>query len=411
MSLKKNILFIIFIISNHLLYCQVSNKLRIDLDRSYGGNFSDYLYNMEFIPLETTKQSLFGNISKLTITDSSYIILDDDTKSVLFFSPLGKFIKKINKNGNLRTSTFVFDEVKKNVIIIFENNNKSHFEIHNYNSIGDHLEQVYDDNINFEELHNKIVFNENIYWIKNITSNSKTVPSFYYTQYNSSKETTSAIPLDSLTSYGIYRLTKDLGYSKPPKIFDSTFFYSTPLQHKLYKVNAANGKATLLYQLILPAKFGINDSLIQINDEKTMDQTLSKSWFRDKSVLGFENIYIDNNKIIFRAIRGVSSSYGSDGALIARNFMYKKNHLVSFEKISPDASTYFLPFYNAHTIAREGFYFYNDYLYTYISSLEVFSSYENTKNKNSKYPPTLQEYLKTQNRKSNPVIVRMKLKD
>ncbi len=39
-------------------YSQEFDKIRIDIDRAYGGNFSDYLYDIEYIPLETKKEYL-----------------------------------------------------------------------------------------------------------------------------------------------------------------------------------------------------------------------------------------------------------------------------------------------------------------------------------------------------------------
>lgn len=90
------LLFCIFglFISNTFLNSQVT-KLRIDPTKSYGGTVSEYFESVDYIPLETTKESLFGDISKLTITDSSLIILDDDTKNVLFFDLNGKYLTKV----------------------------------------------------------------------------------------------------------------------------------------------------------------------------------------------------------------------------------------------------------------------------------------------------------------------------
>lgn len=50
------------------------------------------------------------------------------------------------------------------------------------------------------------------------------------------------------------------------------------------------------------------------------------------------------------------------------------------------------------------------YYYTTLSSLAMFTEMKNTKSRNPHYTPTLEEYFKTQSRKSNPVILRMKIK-
>jgi hypothetical protein len=90
-----------FFLSCLQAFSQELPKLKINLEQAFGGAFSDYLDSIEYIPLETSKTSLFGNISQLLITDSSFVISDEDTKSILFFSLSGKFIKRVSKRGAL----------------------------------------------------------------------------------------------------------------------------------------------------------------------------------------------------------------------------------------------------------------------------------------------------------------------
>lgn len=395
------------------VFAQDLQKIRINPDQAYGGDFSDYLYAPEYIPLETTKESLFGQISNLIITKLGYVITDDDTKSVLFFSKSGEFVKKISKYGTYNSRVAVFDEYNNTIAIVFQNENSEKFVIKSYNIQGDYIKDINESNLDFDLIHNTIVYNENTYWKRNIPAKSDSIPAFYFSQYIDNTKSNSVISLDTMYSYGLYHLTKELGYTKLPSIFNNMFYYSTPIENKLYRVNALTGETTLLYQIIFPSKFGIDNTLLRIKDKKTMDNSLKKEWFKDKSALGLENIYHDTSKLIFKAIRGVSSSYGADGALISRNFLYlfSQNKLISFEKINADKGTYFLPFHSPHTIAREGVHFSNDYLYTHLSSLDMFTAYQVNKERNPVYPIILQDYFKTQNRKSNPVIVRMKLRD
>ena len=78
------------------LKAQEVPKLRIDPAQAYGGVVGDYFDEVNYIPLQTTKESLFGAISNMIVTDSSYVISDNDTRAVLFFKKdSGYFILKL----------------------------------------------------------------------------------------------------------------------------------------------------------------------------------------------------------------------------------------------------------------------------------------------------------------------------
>ena len=93
--MKKYLYTILCISQISFLYSQTVQKIRINPDQAYGGPVSDYFENIEYIPLETTKESLFGDVSEMVVTHDSYVIFDWDTKSVLFFKKEdGKFLFK-----------------------------------------------------------------------------------------------------------------------------------------------------------------------------------------------------------------------------------------------------------------------------------------------------------------------------
>src|SRR5689334_22569280 len=76
-----------------------TETLRIDPSNAVGGNASDFFTEVNYIPLETTGESLFGSISKLEITDDYFIIFDYNTHAILIFNKDGKFHAKIKSNG------------------------------------------------------------------------------------------------------------------------------------------------------------------------------------------------------------------------------------------------------------------------------------------------------------------------
>lgn len=69
--------------------------LRIDPSNATGGNASEIFESIKYIPLQTTKESLFGKIGQLEITDQYFIILDQSTNSILFFNKDGTYHHKI----------------------------------------------------------------------------------------------------------------------------------------------------------------------------------------------------------------------------------------------------------------------------------------------------------------------------
>jgi len=72
-----------------------ARTIRIDPETANGGSMDQVFSEIAYIPLETTKESLFGDISKMEVTDDSFVILDRDTKCILTFDKKGKYRSKI----------------------------------------------------------------------------------------------------------------------------------------------------------------------------------------------------------------------------------------------------------------------------------------------------------------------------
>jgi len=394
-------------------FSQEFPKLRIDLEKAYGGTFSEYLESIKYIPLETTKASLFGEISNLIITDSTFVITDSDTKSVLFFMSTGKFLTKVSKSGMLSASGAIYDAQNKRIEIVFENSERNKVLINSYSLSGNFVNKgtLTKDNVDF--IRNSILIDKNNYWLRNKITQFDSDSNFHFSKYENGLKARSAIPFDDLNRYSLFRLTKELGYIRLPILQSNYFYFSTPLEHKVYEVSSANGSFKPLFQLVFPAKFGINSQLLALQDKKQIDSIADKKWYAEKTVLSLESILYDKQRMIFKTKTGSFGYFASDGSITARNFLYKfqNNRLVAFERIRPDLSTFFLPFCEPRIISYEGFYFNQGYQYTSISSLTMFAAQKATKSKNPQYPAELKKYFATQNRKSNPVIVRMKLKD
>jgi hypothetical protein len=92
--------------------------LRIDPLAARGATVSQFFDEVTFTPLETTKESLFGAIQQLKVTDDHYVIYDWETKAVLIFTNTGKYVAKINaskieKDPKVKDQTFYGFNIKK----------------------------------------------------------------------------------------------------------------------------------------------------------------------------------------------------------------------------------------------------------------------------------------------------------
>ncbi len=96
----------------------------MDPDAALGGTTSQIFDSVKFIPLETTNESLFGEINQLEITDKYFIITDFDTWCVLIFDKNGKFHAKIKKRSENEYFDSITIDRQANEIIMPAGNDK-----------------------------------------------------------------------------------------------------------------------------------------------------------------------------------------------------------------------------------------------------------------------------------------------
>jgi hypothetical protein len=406
---KTAIIFFAFFICN-IATAQEVPKIRIDPSKAYGGSVSEYFDNVEYIPLETTKESLFGQITQLLITDSSYIIYDYDTKSVLFFSLLGNFLNKVTFKNNSIQVFLTYDKLNNNVILknqIEEKgtvkqeqflyfNNGSFIEriIKNDEIMKTSFDKVYSFNISGCALrHNEDPIDTTIYMIR-IFKNDTLQKSF--------------LPRNPYKDLAFCTLG---GFIRPPKIFSKdTAYVATPINHIIYRIT--KDSVAPVYKIIFQKDYTIADSILKYRDKKNLDIAKRTIMNNDNLILDVSNIVINKDRILFK-INPYHYIYteGSEGKN-QYNLIYNisSNKLISLERIKADSLSYYLPVLGNHA-KTSGVEAIASCLYSDLSSFQMFAAYEKTQNKNPQYPPALQQYFKTQNRKSNPVIVKMKLRE
>lgn len=399
----------------HASFSQEATKMRIDPDKAYGGSVSDYFNKIEYIPLETTKESLFGDVARILITDSTFIIHDIDTKSILFFTKKGTYLKKITGRADEQFKISM-DQIHNLLLVTYRSTSLKNEYFKYFTISGNPLlasENRKIKNSNATVSGEIALGNEYFAQLKNCTLsknfNIDTITNFYLMDIvHKEKVVKQFLPYNQKNNLPFFVLA---GYITRPKIIQNGSFYiATPFENNVYQIN--KDTAIKKFQFQFPEKRMIP---IEIRKSTNIDSLLNAPYKVpdfDTRILDVSNIFFNNHILFFKInVRGYVSTVGQDHRF-QYNFMYDtiSKKLSSLERITPDSRSYFLPIRSFRTNIN-GLDYHQGEFYSTVSSLQMFTARNANKHRNPQYPPALQQYFKTQNRKSNPVIVRMKLKE
>ena len=410
----KLIIFYLLLLTPSAFYAQEVQKIRIDPAQAFGGTVSEYFDSIEYILLETTKESLFGDINQMVITDRNIVIYDIDTRTVLFFTIHGKYIRKVsvknaeylflsyNKDGNINISMALKNDKGSNLVEHIYSTKGLKIEQTNSFSSKDGLVEIDNDHFlgfsscRFSKSQNP---KDSTYYLLNIYKGDNIYKSF--------------LPYNQKRQAGFCRIGGVMNMNpRSLRIFDKSVYISTPYEHLVYKVT--KDTAIKMFQFIFPAKRSISSDILNSDNLQLIDSVEQQVSRNDIGIINnVINIGYHENKLLFKIVpQKYIQTLGSTSTR-QYNFMYDpvSTKLVSMERLTPDTQNFFLPIIgNGTMVTFDGLYFYKGVFYTPISSLSMFEAYEQNKFRNPQYPISLQEYFKTQNSKSNPVIVKMKLK-
>lgn len=343
------------------------------------------------------------------------MITDNDTKSVLFFKQNGKFIKKV-KSPSGTFSQIIFDRFNDKIQIAYTDWESGLIKQRKtYTSSG---EEQYDVKNSKDEWISGDIILEPGYTIKfndshiNTLSNLQDTIIYLIHVYKGKSLYNKFLPVNPSKSPGFCYFAGNLS-KKPDSYYvqDNSVLISMPIDKSVYKID--KDKAVKVFDVGFPKGIEFPKDMLKINDTRILD-SLKKVPLSPNLIFNLANIFFDKNKLVFK---GQSPMYVSNmntgNPNYIFNFIYDQisNHVVALEKLNPDASSYYLPAFNPRdNLMVNGIRFYKESYYSHISSLDLFFARDATGDKNPKYPPVLRNYFSSQNRKSNPVIVRMKLK-
>ena len=384
--------------------------LRIDPSAARGAAVSQVFEEVKFIPLETNKESLFGAINQLEVTDDHYIIHDYDTKAVLIFNKNGKYISKIN------ASKIEKDPDDKNSqdfwgFQLKTENNQIYIQIYAGKKI------LYFDLKG--QLFKKVLPTADAQdsYRKKFSDGTEVNQYYIDKKEKDSKDSTFynlALVKDKKKVAAYFQFHPDSGKNDENwsgnRLFDSgipnEFFYKISYRSDIYRLTST--KLSLAYHIIFPA----------IN-------SLPMDYGTNPIYRGKRGVFFSNNKKAFYSIDNIFQ-IGDNLHFNGRSYEYnhadkkafiynlKSKQLTSAADIEPDSLSQFLPVNDGGTgydfISRGYHLFKNGYFYNSYSSLAIFAYKEKNEGKNRKYDALLTEYFKTQDRKSNPIIIQLKPK-
>lgn len=393
----KYILLFFLSYSSKSLFAQKVNKVFIDPDNARGGTISQYFNTFRFIPLETTKESLFGKIDQLAVTQTHFIVLDQQTKSILFFRKDGSFDFKIRpRQADHYYDYFTIDRRKSELLV-----QTAIHEISIYDLKGNFLKKV-----NLGKNINSLDWLQNghiIYQLEQGAPSENSPKVKYNIAYSGDylKSARFALPYDP--RFGLSELNQymnSLNKSEDPE----NVFFSLPGDYNVYQLK--DYTHIIHYQFIFPLKYSLPNNF---SADSTYAQKRAKYVYFNAASKGkfesIENIFKPKENLLLFSLRNVG--------YLTNNWTYlynlKTGLLLSLGKVTGDSLSSYLPFASPQ-FGETMVVYKNHHLYSSIASSTLFSIKEH-KEKSHNFGSVLNRYFAHENRRSNPVLMEAKLKE
>ncbi len=405
-------------------FAQQPQTLRIDPAFASGLPASQVFEEINYIPLETTKESLFGTINQLEINDQYFIIFDRSTNAILLFEKNGKFHAKISGKG---AGIFSFNYEKENRRIrVFSTNNKQLSDQIRIKAETDSAGAIALMNrfikVAYYDLDGKVLkenASKKLLTPANLTSvylpagisfsnfaiagdDMQESQAFELNLYKDGKVYQSYFPYNhkkDVARYGRY-LNSPAGFSRSQN--DTVFYFTRPLEYSIFELTPHTIREK--YRLIFLMKNTFPETFLT----DKISQNDRRSFLRDNPSLitGLSNIHERKDRLFFKINNNERRRSGSTSLL----YDLKTGQLISINNLTPDSTTSFLPLFD-FPFSYESFKNADEkYFYTYISSMRMFQAEEGNSDKNISYPPMLAQYFQKGDKKDNPVIVQLKPK-
>lgn len=406
----RNVFAALLLFLAQLSAAQPAQTLYFDPASAIGAPVSRLFESVTYIPLETTRQSLFGQISQLVVTIQYFIVFDYDTQALYFFDKTGKFVKKYKDDKY--TIAALYWMQKENALYMLQANKSYRL-----------TEQERD-----ELLHTPVTKSTSkygravLYNLNNIEKEQiSEMPDFgifmanptllapgqwAYSSVMSYSDAKDSVDFELKISNG-QRITKAyFPYTKRKSTYlgdpaniefflasqPNTLLFTRPYHNAVYQLTTDS--VTVLYNFVLPF-------------ENTVPKTFFTKEFSSRNEL---RDYKQNNPGFAWRINGLIPFndllfFSLDYQKRDRRFIFDKstNRFYNMNRISADSTNSFLP------VTGWSFHYYdNTALYSSISSDAMFRSRDAEKHRKPAYSELLTNYFNKSKSTSNPVIIILK---
>ncbi|MFD2144814.1 6-bladed beta-propeller [Mucilaginibacter antarcticus] len=372
--------------------------LRVDPSNAMGGVVSDFFTEVNYVPLETTDESLFGSIAQLEVVDDYYIILDHNTHSILIFTKTGKFhakIKSVQGSGSNYIWDFCVNKWTKH--IIFTKDGYKTLSYADYD--GKVVKSV---KLQREDQAKDEISTSHYYFI----SPDKAISTGWYNKMDSTdkywKTYSKSLIHYSNDDHKVY--AQGLGFKDEEANIadeiissglgpltasgtDSVYFYSKPYTNTIYSVTPNTIK--LSYKFIFPYFSSLPMDFITNKEyDKKRYEYFQK---HNDAIFCVSNTFASGDNLIFR-----TATWGSGNKEDNLIYNLKTGTLIAYKHIAQDEKSYHLAIYDQATYnSFEGLLAStNGKLYSSISSLGMFKAHEAAAEQKAQYPRYLQTTLK-----------------
>lgn len=367
--------------------------LKIDPQNSRGATVSEVFDEVRFIPLETKKESIFGSISKLDKIDSNFVIYDGETNAILIFTGNGNYIHKIKAGDGASgpRSLYNFEVKKENngYVIAIKDERWMFF----YDQAGKFLKKAPLD-WNLKVLNREYSLRE--YWL------DKDSTLYEYVIFKNDHLVSKYFPRTKRKN-DIFQTANGLNQQD----LETNYFLTRAYSYDIYKLILPS--ISLVYRIIFPKANSLPPDFL--NNPTYIGRDNRTNYFNaNKEVIyGLSNVHQFGDNLFFKI--GIRGEYDLTNALI---YNLKNKESITLNHIEPDSRSYFLPVNDAglgFVFLHYGFHAYSKgYLYTSYSAEVMFKSKDDYMKKSSSHNEVLTKYFRTENVRSNPVIIQLKPK-
>lgn len=414
--MKKLALVLILVILTIVQVEAQSQKLYFDPSFATGIPQSKIFDEIKYVPLETKRESVFGRINQLIVTNRYFVILDNDTEALYFFDKHGKFIKKY-KNRGYDIRAIRYDEKRDALFIAGMNKNYSPFQkdvqaaLDNpvSNTSVKYAKAIYYDLKDVRKEKTEVIKNFDIVMAyPRIFNTNQWVYSYIYANKNWADTQDYELKVSdghkTIASYFPYnRRTSSIFYGNPEKISfyktfnDSTLLFTRPFNYNIYELTPDTVKE--LYTVVLPAASTIPSTFFSENfgsRSALEDYKMKNSGF----AWGIDDVY-DLKQYLFFGLDFFKS-------FRERNFIFDKKNAQFFNlsKLTADSTNAFLPVVGYSIQASD-----KKYLYSSISSASMFGNRDANQKRNPQYDAVMKHYFENGKNDDNPVIIILKPKN